>query len=154
MTRLVTVLLMISTVFYGAMAQSSTADEVKGTYWNAEKTSHIRIYKAKNGKYYGKIAYLKEPNDENGNPKTDPENPNKELRSRSRLGMVIMKSFEWNESDARWEDGTIYDPVSGNTYDGYMYFEGDNRTTLYLRGYMLGMTWLGRTSEWTRVQDK
>jgi hypothetical protein len=152
MIRLFILLIFISSSFVGAMAQTSQSDEVKGTYWNAEKTSHIRIYRAKNGKYYGKIEYLKEPNDENGNPKTDPENPNKELRSRSRLGMVIMNSFSWNESESRWEDGTIYDPVSGNTYDGYMYFEGDNRTVLYLRGYMLGMTWLGRTSEWTRVE--
>ena len=152
MTRLFTLLIFISSSFLGAMAQTPQTDEVRGTYWNAEKTSHIRIYRAKNGKYYGKIEYLKEPNDENGNPKTDPENPKKELRSRSRLGMVIMNGFSWNESESRWEDGPIYDPVSGNTYDGYMYFEGDNRTVLYLRGYMLGMTWLGRTSEWTRVE--
>ncbi|MDG1757190.1 MAG: DUF2147 domain-containing protein [Bacteroidia bacterium] len=152
MTRLFTLLILISSSWIGTMAQTAQSDEVRGTYWNAEKTSHIRIYRAKNGKYYGKIEYLKEPNDENGNPKTDPENPDKELRSRSRLGMVIMNSFSWSESESRWQDGTIYDPVSGNTYDGYMYFKGENRTVLYLRGYMLGMTWLGRTSEWTRVE--
>ena len=152
MTRLFTLLILISSSWIGTMAQTAQSDEVRGTYWNAEKTSHIRIYRAKNGKYYGKIEYLKEPNDENGNPKTDPENPDKELRSRSRLGMVIMNSFSWSESESRWQDGTIYDPVSGNTYDGYMYFKGENRTILYLRGYMLGMTWLGRTSEWTRVE--
>lgn len=152
MTRLFTLLILISSSWIGTMAQTAQSDEVRGTYWNAEKTSHIRIYRAKNGKYYGKIEYLKEPNDENGNPKTDPENPDKELRSRSRLGMVIMNSFSWSESESRWQDGTIYDPVSGNTYDGYMYFKGENRTVLFLRGYMLGMTWLGRTSEWTRVE--
>jgi hypothetical protein len=152
MTRLFTLLILISSSWIGTMAQNAQSDEVRGTYWNAEKTSHIRIYRAKNGKYYGKIEYLKEPNDENGNPKTDPENPDKELRSRSRLGMVIMNSFSWSESESRWQDGTIYDPISGNTYDGYMYFKGENRTVLYLRGYMLGMTWLGRTSEWTRVE--
>ncbi len=152
MTRLFTLLILISSSWIGTMAQTAQSDEVRGTYWNAKKTSHIRIYRAKNGKYYGKIEYLKEPNDENGNPKTDPENPDKELRSRSRLGMVIMNSFSWSESESRWQDGTIYDPVSGNTYDGYMYFKGENHTVLYLRGYMLGMTWLGRTSEWTRVE--
>lgn len=152
MTRLFTLLILISSSWIGTMAQTAQSDEVRGTYWNAEKTSHIRIYRAKNGMYYGKIEYLKEPNDENGNPKTDPENPDKELRSRSRLGMVIMNSFSWSESESRWQDGTIYDPISGNTYDGYMYFKGENRTVLYLRGYMLGMTWLGRTSEWTRVE--
>ena len=128
------------------------ADDIRGTYWNAEKTAHIRIYRAKNGKYYGKIEHLVEPNDENGNPKKDPENPKEELRSRDRLGMVIMTSFDWNEEEKRWDDGNIYDPNNGKTYDGYARFEGDNKNTLYLRGYVMGMTWLGRTSEWERIK--
>lgn len=127
------------------------ADDVRGTYWNAEKTAHIRIYRAVNGKYYGKIEHLVEPNDASGNPKTDNNNPDKSLRSQPRLGLVIMKSFEWDDTEKRWEDGTIYDPNNGKTYDGYMRFEGDNKNTLYLRGYVLGMTWLGRTSEWERI---
>lgn len=128
------------------------ADDIKGTYWNAEKTAHIRIYKAKNGKYYGKIEHLVEPNDENGNPKKDPENPKDELKSRDRLGMVIMTSFDWNESEKKWDDGHIYDPSNGKTYDGYARFEGDNKNKLYLRGFVMGMSWLGRTSEWERIK--
>lgn len=127
------------------------ADDVRGTYWNGEKTAKIRIYRAKNGKYYGKIEQLVEPNDANGKPKTDPENPKKELQSRSRLGMVIMKSFAWDADDKQWSGGTIYDPNNGKTYDGYMKFEGDDKSKLYLRGYVMGMTWLGRTSEWQRI---
>lgn len=134
------------------MPQAIVPDDVRGTYWNGEKTAHIRIYRAKNGKYYGKIEHLTEPNDENGNPKTDPENPNPKLRSRARLGMVIMKGFEWNASEKIWEDGTIYDPNNGKTYDGYMRFEGEDKSKLYLRGYVMGMTWLGRTSEWERIE--
>lgn len=126
-------------------------DDVRGTYWNGEKTAKIRIYRANNGKYYGKIEHLVEPNDESGNPKKDPLNPDPKLRDRDRLGMVIMKAFEWNEKDQKWEDGTIYDPNNGKTYDGYMRFEGDDLSKLYLRGYVLGMTWLGRTSEWERI---
>lgn len=140
-------------VFSDAWTNTSVeADDVRGTYWNAEKTAHIRIYRAVNGKYYGKIEHLVEPNDANGNPKTDNNNPDKSLRSKPRLGLVIMKSFEWNSSEKRWEDGTIYDPNNGKTYDGYMRFEGDDTKTLYLRGYVLGMTWLGRTSEWERIE--
>jgi uncharacterized protein (DUF2147 family) len=130
------------------------ADDVRGTFWNDEKTAKIRIYRAKNGKYYGKIEWLKEPNDEQGNPKTDPNNPDPDLRSRPRLGMVIMKSFDWDSDEKLWEDGLIYDPNNGKTYDGYMKFEGDNLNKLYLRGYVLGMSWLGRTAEWERVDSK
>lgn len=126
-------------------------DDVRGTYWNAEKSAKIRIYRATNGKYYGKIEHLVEPNDENGNPKKDPNNPKKDKRDRDRLGMVIMNSFEWDEDDKRWEDGTIYDPNNGKTYDGYMKFEDGDLSTLHLRGYVMGMTWLGRTSQWERI---
>jgi hypothetical protein len=134
------------------MTNTVVADDVRGTYWNGEKSAHIRVYRAKNGKYYGKIEHLVEPNNEKGEPKKDPENPNPDLRSRDRLGLVIMKSFEWDEEEKMWSGGTIYDPNSGKTYDGYMRFEGDDRKTLYLRGYVMGMTWLGRTSEWERIK--
>ena len=129
-----------------------TKDSVIGTYWNGEKTAHIRIYKATNGKYYGKIEHLVEPNDENGNPKKDPNNPKEELRNRDRLGMVIMKSFKWDADDEKWEKGTIYDPNNGKTYNGYMNFKNDDLSKLYLRGYVMGITWLGRTSEWERIK--
>ncbi|MEY2924103.1 MAG: hypothetical protein RLZZ337_651 [Bacteroidota bacterium] len=152
-TKRLTLLFSVLSLFMisDALVNSFVADDVKGTYWNADKTAHIRIYRATNGKYYGKIEHLVEPNDANGKPKTDPLNPDAKLRSRARLGMVIMNGFEWNESEQMWDDGTIYDPNNGKTYDGYMKFEGTNKNKLYLRGYVMGMTWLGRTSEWQRI---
>ncbi len=127
-------------------------DDVRGLYWNAEKTAKNKIYRAKNGKYYGKIEFLTEPNTKAGTPKLDPENLNKDLISRTRMGMVIMKSFEWNAGEKKWQDGTIYDPSEGKTYDGYMYFENDDLSTLQLRGYVMGMTWLGKTSQWEKIE--
>jgi uncharacterized protein (DUF2147 family) len=154
MTKRLTVLFSILSLFFisdALMINAFSQDDVKGIYWNGEKTAQIRIYRATNGKYYGKIEHLNEPNDVNGNPKKDPENPNAKLRDRDRLGMVIMNGYEWNESEQMWENGTIYDPNNGKTYDGYMKFEGTNKNKLYLRGYVMGMTWLGRTSEWERI---
>ena len=57
---------------------------------------------------------MKYPNDENGKPKTDPLNPDEDLRNRKRLGMKIMYNFEYDE-DNEWDNGRIYDPKSGNT---------------------------------------
>ncbi len=136
-----------------ALYKSSVSqDNVRGTFWNGEKTAQIRIYKAKNGFYYGKIEKLVEPNGPDGTPKKDPENPNEKLRNRDRIGMVIMKKFAWNAGEQKWENGSIYDPANGKTYDGYMYFEGGNKDVLKLRGYMMGMTWLGRTADWQRIK--
>jgi uncharacterized protein (DUF2147 family) len=126
--------------------------DVLGNWLNADKDAHIRIFKAVNGKYAGKIEWMKEPNDANGNPKKDPNNPNPKLRDRDRMGMAIMMNFQYNSKSTKWEGGTIYDPKSGKTYDGYMYFENNNLNTLHLRGYVMGMSWIGKTSEWTRVK--
>lgn len=145
-------ILLASTAFTSTAPQDIDKNDVKGVWWNAEKTAKIRIYKAKNQKYYGKIHWLREPNNAQGKPKKDPENPNPKLRDRDRLGMLIMKSFTWDPEEKLWEDGTIYDPNNGKTYDGYIRMEAGNKDKLYLRGYVMGMTWLGRTSEWERAE--
>lgn len=126
-------------------------DDVVATWLNADKDAHIRIFKAVNGKYAGKVEWLKQPNDPNGKPKKDTENPNIKLRERERLGLVIMQNFAYNAKSKQWQNGTIYDPKTGKTYDGYMYFEGENINTLQLRGFVMGMSWLGKTNEWTRI---
>jgi uncharacterized protein (DUF2147 family) len=48
----------------------------------------------------------------------------------------------------KWENGTIYDPKSGNTYACNMELEGTN--TLRLRGY-IGISLIGRTEVWKRA---
>ena len=127
-------------------------DDVVATWLNADKDAHIRIFKAVNGKYAGKIEWMKNPNDAAGNPKKDNENPNTKLRDRERLGLVIMQNFAYNAKAKKWENGTIYDPKTGKTYDGYMYFEGEDINVLHLRGFVMGMSWLGKTNDWTRVK--
>lgn len=130
---------------------NNSENDIVDLWWNQEKSSKIKIFLAQNGKYAGKIEWLKEPNDENGKPKTDNKNPNAKLRSTPRLGLAILKNFVFNKKKDKWENGTIYDPNNGKTYDAYIYFDGNN-DKLQLRGYVLGMPFLGRTSEWERVK--
>lgn len=129
---------------------SSEADRIIGIWLSEEGRAKIQIYKQGN-KYYGKIIWLKEPYDENGKPKVDKNNPDPEKRNRPLIGLVILKGFVYDSEDKEWEDGTIYDPESGNTYDAYMWFEDNDYNTLYLRGY-IGFSLIGRTSKWTRVE--
>lgn len=133
-------------------AQNLSANDVVGTYLNAEKTAHVKIFLGTDGKFHGKVVWMKEPNESNGNAKLDIHNPNLKLRDKPRLGLQIMRNFSFNTKDQMWEGGTVYDPNNGKTYDGYMKFMDGDKSTLYLRGYVMGMSWLGRTAAWKRIE--
>lgn len=130
-----------SLLFAGAQKAS-----VERTWYNAEKTSKIQIYKAVDGKYYGKITWLEQPNDENGKPRTDVKNPKENLRSTPLLNYPILKAFTQSKKDPNvYEDGTVYDPKSGKTYCGKLTVDGK---TLHLKGFICGFSLLSRSSDW------
>lgn len=135
------------------MAFCQNADKVKG-YWITEKgTSQVWIYKAKNGDYYGKIVWLEEPN-EDGAPKKDKENPDDDLKDRPLLDLLLLRGFEYDNDDMEWENGTIYDPESGKTYDCYMWFEDGDYNNLKIKGFVMGMRFIGRETTWRREPAK
>lgn len=122
-------------------------DPIEGLWYNEEKTAKIKIYKAKNDKFYGKIDWLKEPV-KDGKERTDEKNPDTDKRNEPLLGLVVLKGFE-KRGKHEYEDGTIYDPKNGKTYSCIITHKGDK---LDVRGYV-GFSWIGRTAVWTRVQE-
>jgi uncharacterized protein (DUF2147 family) len=129
------------------ISQKYSADLILGKWLNEDKDAHIEVYK-ESGKYFGRIVWLKDPIDEiTGKPKLDDENSDESLQNRPIMGLVILKDFIF-DGDEEWEDGTIYDPKNGKTYDCYM--EIDEQGILKIRGY-IGFSWIGRSSYWTRV---
>lgn len=129
------------------MAQLHKADDIIGTWLNQEATGKIELYKEKD-KYFGKVVWLKEPNDKvTGKPRTDIENPDEKLKSSPLVGMVNMKNFTFDGKE-EWSGGTIYDPKNGKTYKCYIQFEGANK--LKVRGYV-GVSILGRNTFWTKT---
>lgn len=131
-----------------SFAQQTDSDAIVGNWYNQEKDGVVEIYKIGDS-YSGKIIWMENPNDENGNPKVDNLNPEKKLQSRERMGMEIMYNFKLDE-DKTWSDGQIYDPKSGKTYSGTITLKDKN--TLDLRGYV-GFPIFGRTAVWTRKLD-
>jgi hypothetical protein len=57
-----------------------SADAILGVWANGSNKGHIQLYK-QNGKYYGKIIWLKQPFDASGKPKIDKNNPDEKARS-------------------------------------------------------------------------
>lgn len=141
-------LTMFGLIAFVALNAQDPADAILGKWLNEDQDAHIQIYK-ESGKYYGKIVWLKEPIDEvTGKPKLDDENDDEALQSRPVMGLVILNDFIY-DGDGEWEDGTIYDPKNGKTYDCYMNFGEDK--SLKIRGY-IGISWIGRNTYWTKVE--
>lgn len=135
------------TISTNAVAQSKNA--VVGVWKNGEGTAMVQIYE-KSDKFYGKIVWLKIPNDANNKPKTDVNNPNEKLQSRPLKGLENLVGFVY-KGDNIWDDGTIYDPKNGNDYSCTMTLTDNN--TLEVRGYV-GVSVFGRTDVWKRQVKK
>ena len=145
-------LLFLALLIMGSSFLFSQADKVLG-FWLTEKgTSQVEIYKAEDGKYFGRISWLEEPN-EDGKPKMDTENPDEAMKTRPIHGLNLLKEFVYNAKDEEWEDGSIYDPDNGKTYDCYMWFDDDTKV-LNIKGFVMGMRFLGRSTAWTREKDR
>jgi uncharacterized protein (DUF2147 family) len=113
--------------------------------WKNEDAS-FEVYE-ENGKLNAKIVSLHEPLTPDGKQKTDIHNPDASKHSRPIIGMVFMTGFT-PAGSGKWDNGTIYDPKTGNTYSCNMELEGPN--TLRVRGYV-GISLIGRTETWKRA---
>ena len=123
---------------------SAQKDLICKIWYNQEKTSKLEVYQTGNN-FEAKIIWLNEPL-ENGKPKMDKENPDEKLRNTPIVNLVIMHNIHKSKDTPNFYDGgKIYDPKNGKTYDCRLTYKG---STIELRGYVLGLPFLGRTSTW------
>jgi len=139
-------LLALSLIMFSALAKAQT-DRLEGLWYNDIKSGKILITKGPDGKFNGKVVWLKEPL-ENGKPKVDKMNQDPKLRSRPRLGLQVLTGFE-KDGDEKYTGGTIYDPLNGKTYSCKITYKGKS---LDIRGY-IGISLFGRTTVWTRAEQ-
>jgi uncharacterized protein (DUF2147 family) len=152
LTRLSLLAILISTIvsFRPALrpVAADNPDAVVGTWLNGTKRGHVQIYK-QGDKYFGKLIWLKEPNDPATNkPKIDNKNPDAKMQSRPLMGLNIMTNFEFDGGNV-WDEGKIYNPEDGKTYSCKMTLKDPN--TLDVRGYV-GISLIGKSQTWTRVK--
>jgi len=129
----------------GVKAQARP-DDIAGTWQtHGDKTARILIYKS-GEKFYGKIVQLQFP-EQDGKPRLDQKNPDRQKQGRPILGMELLTGFLFDKDE--WNGGHIYDPESGKTYSCTLTLK--DRRTLKVRGYV-GISLFGRTEVWTRVE--
>jgi uncharacterized protein (DUF2147 family) len=139
--------LLLAVFLFSYFGQAQEADDIVGVWEPGHGKAKVKIDKIDN-KYYGKIVWLKEPNDpETGEPKVDKNNPDESMQNVPLRGYRILKDFVY-QGDGVWEEGTIYDPENGTTYDCVITMQEDDK--LDIRGYV-GVKTFGRTDTWRRL---
>ena len=133
-----------------AQAPDDPGDRLIGVWEPSNGKARVKVERIGN-KYFGKIVWLREPEDpETGKPKVDRNNPDEAMRNVPLRGYRMLKDFVY-DGKGEWVDGTIYDPENGTTYSCVITLKDDN--TMDIRGY-IGVKALGRTDVWKRLQAR
>jgi uncharacterized protein (DUF2147 family) len=131
--------------FNPAGSQIIVADKIVGEWINEEKDTRIEIYK--NGEeYFGRLLWSEDLFEADGKTsRKDVRNSNEKLRTRNLLHVNLLNNFVFSED--LWDDGKMYDPKSGKTYNCLIKLRKEK---LEVRSYV-GIPLLGRSTYWDRV---
>ncbi|WP_300359334.1 DUF2147 domain-containing protein [Fusobacterium sp.] len=127
--------------------------------WITEKADNgnqviVEIYETSDKKYNGKIVELTMPvyteGEFVGKEKMDLENPDKNLRNRTLRGIDFVSGFDYSEKEDKFENGKIYNPTNGKTYNSYMKLQDDGK--LLVKGSIDKKGLIGKKQIWTRYE--
>jgi uncharacterized protein (DUF2147 family) len=128
-----------------ASSPAAAAESPVGTWRTVDGqgrlTSLIQIYE-EDGRLFGKIAFMPEPNDASGKLRTCARCPGAD-RGKPILGLVIIRDM--SRSGDTYKGGTIMDPEDGKVYRAEIWVEGG---ALKVRGYV---GFLYRTETWGKA---
>ena len=141
---------LVTFVLLFAMSVAGTAqvDKIVGKWKTIDDKdgsakSIVSVFKATNGKYYGKIEKMFKDS-EKLCIECEGANKNQPI-----LGMMIINNLI--EKDTKLTGGTILDPKNGKVYKCNLSIEkGSDKLTV--RGSLDKSGWIGRSQTWIRVK--
>ncbi len=145
--RFISCVLVVSSLF----CVTASAFQLKGLWKSVdentnEPTSIVQFWKSpSDNEYYGKIVYLY-PQKDLVTVCNACEGANKD---RNVKGMTIVNDLKLSDQD-EYTGGSIINPKNGKVYDLKIVQLSSDK--IKLRGYILGISFLGRTQYWTRYK--
>jgi uncharacterized protein (DUF2147 family) len=127
-------------------SETFNADDIVGTWANSDNVMKVKIEKI-GTHYFGKLVWLEKPNEPDGAPKLDKNNPDPNLRKVPFIGLRVMKDMKY-KGEGVWGGGTLYDPEKGKTYGCKITLVSFNQASI--RGY-IGVSLLGKSEKFSRV---
>ena len=144
---ILSIVLLVTTL--SAVPKADDPDALLGKWLSSKKRNQVLIYK-QGDKYYGKMVWMLEPNDPvTKKPKLDVENPDEKLRSQPIINLILLKNLTY-QGNKTWGGGEVYNPEDGRTYNCDVTLRDPN--SLDIHGYVMGISFLGKTRTWTRVK--
>lgn len=126
---------------------TAPAKRLIGVWESEEKNLQIQMFED-NGHFAGKMIYFKCSSVDVMHNSIDSENPDKSLINRKLLGLKLVEKLSY-QGDSVWDNGKIYDPNSGNTFEARIQLTGPN--TAIVRGYWK-FRWIGRSMVFNRIR--
>ncbi|MDH4982432.1 DUF2147 domain-containing protein [Hyphomicrobium sp. D-2] len=145
---------LVISVLFGCFSSVSAASPELGVWINHTGRGAVEIRPcAEQGpasrNLCGYIVWLKDPANKRGDPLTDGYNPDPTKRNRSICGLPVLGSLQ-RVSDGGWDNGWVYDPEQGASFDAAIKLA--NRDRLVLTGYK-GIKLFSKSFTWKRAPD-
>ncbi len=125
-------------------AVGQPAQRALGIWADEDGQSNIEISQCGDA-LCGRVVWLREPINANGQPKTDINNPDARQRNRPLLGLTIISGLQ-PDDDSQLK-GLVYNAEDGKVYDLYL---KPKRTTMEVEGCFAFI--LCGSQTWTRVR--
>jgi uncharacterized protein (DUF2147 family) len=138
----------------GATAPTSGAPTEMGLWYNHSGKGAVEIRPCGEtgrdaDRLCGFIVWLKDPNNKKGQPLTDGYNENPRKRGRTICGLPVLGSLR-PMSDGSWDQGWVYDPEQGKSFDAAIQLRARDR--LILTGYK-GIKFFSKSFVWKRAPE-
>lgn len=145
-------IVILLSVLHGPVPLSAQELTPEGVWLHDNKRIRVKIApcdEQRDEPLCGTIVWLKNPEDEAGEPRLDTENPDRAQRDQLVIGTTVIHGLV-RSGPRLWTDGTIYNPDDGETYNARVTMVDPN--TVHVRAYVL-LPLLGETKVWTRVEN-
>jgi uncharacterized protein (DUF2147 family) len=145
-------IVILLSVVHGPVLPSAQELTPEGVWLHDNERIRVKVapcHEQRDEPLCGKIVWLKNPEDEEGKPRLDTENPDQAQRDQLVIGTTVIHGLV-RSGPGLWTDGTIYNPDDGKTYRARVTMVDPN--TLHVRVYVM-LPLFGETKVWTRVDD-
>ena len=141
---------LLLTVVFAVLSLSISAqknpDDLLGKWVNEDATARFEFYKIGNT-YNAKIIWLANPKNENGELKLDKNNPDKKLRNRPIVGLVILTGLQFSANNHIWNNGKLFSPEKGETVNCKIKLNNKNELALTVSKSIFSVT-----KKWKRYE--